>query len=92
MNLEYIIFDLISKKKEGEYWDFKEKHHESRIELLHDIICMANSLYCGNRYIIYGVEDDTYSIKGISEDSRRLKQAKVCWRLSSNNFDGDYSS
>ncbi len=37
------IVNLIASKREGDYWDFKQKHHTNNSDLLHDIICMANN-------------------------------------------------
>jgi len=55
--LEPIIRALIDSKREGDYWDFKAKPHENKGSLLHDILCLANSLHQGDRYLILGVED-----------------------------------
>ena len=37
------IIELIEQKVEGSYWDFKQEWHSNNADLLHDIICMANS-------------------------------------------------
>ncbi len=37
MNLNEIIANLISSKREGDYWDFKEEPHDNNGSLLHDI-------------------------------------------------------
>ena len=55
--LEAIIKELIASKREGEYWDFKVKHHDNNADLLHDLLCLANSLHQGKRYLIFGVDD-----------------------------------
>lgn len=55
--LEPIIRKLIDSKREGEYWDFKAKPHENKADFLHDLICLANSLHQGYRYLIFGVDD-----------------------------------
>lgn len=55
--LEPIIRKLIASKREGDYWDFKAKPHENKGSLLHDVLCLANSLHKGDRYLIFGVED-----------------------------------
>lgn len=57
MNLQSEIIQLIQTKREGTYWDFKEKPHDNNAGLLHDILCLANCLYKGNRYLIFGVTD-----------------------------------
>lgn len=43
MALKEEIKSLILLGAEGEYWDFKEKWHDNKASLLHDIICMANN-------------------------------------------------
>jgi hypothetical protein len=77
MDLETIIRRLIISKREGDYWDFKEEPHENKANLLHDIICMANSLHKGDRYIILGVTDPKQgaTIKGLipNQDNRRTQ-------------------
>lgn len=55
--LDSIVRKLIDSKREGEYWDFKAKHHENKADFLHDLLCLANSLHPGNRYLIFGVDD-----------------------------------
>ena len=76
-NLEEIINGLILSKKEGDFWDFKLKHHENNTKLVHDIICMAN-LACheGDRYIVFGVEDGFYEIKGLTTEQSK-SQANI---------------
>lgn len=56
-DLEKIIKDLINSRREGIYWDFKEKYPINKISLLHDILCLANCKYDGDRYLIFGVKD-----------------------------------
>ncbi|MFQ1761841.1 hypothetical protein ACK366_02850, partial [Aeromonas veronii] len=46
-----IINDLLSKGKEGLWWDFKQKFHNNMAAMVHDILCMANVIHNGNRYI-----------------------------------------
>lgn len=66
-NLEDEIMQLIKLKAEGGYWDFKQKWHNNKVDLLHAIICMANNLENSDAYIIIGVEDKNKKIFGISE-------------------------
>lgn len=69
------IRQLIDLRKEGDYWDFKEKYGDN-ISLLHDIICMANVInHIGDRYLIFGV-NDACEIVGLTEDGHK-KQANV---------------
>ena len=87
--LSDIILSLILLAKEGEYWDYKERYHECKAELLHDIICLANSLVKDSRYLIFGV-DDLGNIVGIENDPNRKKQADLIDFLRSMKFAGDY--
>lgn len=72
------ILKLIQLKTEGDYWDFKEKHHSNdnhgKQSLLHDIICMSNCTYDGDKYIIYGVSDDGNIIGILNNDFRRTQK------------------
>ncbi|MCI8547750.1 MAG: ATP-binding protein [Bacilli bacterium] len=88
MDLKNTIVDLIDSKKEGDYWDFKEKWYDNRADLLHDIICLANNRVGRDAYIIIGVEDKTFNIKGIQNDLNRKNQQNVIDFLKSKNFCG----
>jgi|GEM_PF-6196852 len=67
------VKSLIDTKIEGDYWDFKAEAHNNKAELLHDIICMANSLHRGNKYIILGV-NNRGEICGIQDNANRKNQ------------------
>jgi hypothetical protein len=82
------VLSLIKSKREGTYWDFKEKHHDDNLDLLHDIICMANSLHDGNRYIIYGVDNTSFELVGL-DDGTAKTQAHLLDFLSKIPFAGD---
>ena len=73
-NLRKEIIDLISLKSEGSYWDFKEKWHSNNSDLVHDIICMANSPANRDCYLIIGVRDITYEIIGAEGINRKNQQ------------------
>lgn len=49
--------ELIASGKEGVYWDFKQEYSQEAkvIDLIHDIICLANADHDGDRYLIFGV-------------------------------------
>jgi hypothetical protein len=55
--LELTIRQLIDSQREGEYWDFKASPHTNKARLLHDLLCLANALHPGPRYLILGVQD-----------------------------------
>jgi predicted HTH transcriptional regulator len=71
-SFESQMFELISLKQEGEFWDFKKVWYQKKSDLLHDIICMANNLTNNDAYIIIGVnESENYNICDVSEDPKR---------------------
>lgn len=72
--LEKEIKTLIETQAEGEYWDFKREWYSDNIDLLHDIICMANSMANRDCYIIIGVEDQSYQIVGVKEQNRKTSK------------------
>ncbi len=80
VNLE----DLLSQT-ESERLDFKRQFHQNNIELLHDIICLANSYVEGDRYLVFGVADDK-TIVGVQSDSNRKNNAGLQDLLRQNNF------
>ncbi|MBD1920986.1 ATP-binding protein [Microcoleus sp. FACHB-831] len=80
VNLE----DLLSQA-ESESLDFKREFHENKIDLLHDIICFANSYVEGDRYLVFGVADDK-TIVGVQSDSKRKENADIQDFLSQSNF------
>ena len=61
------VLNLASRKTESRYWDFKLQHHENNAELIHDILCLANAEHDGQRYLIFGVEDQSYELHSITE-------------------------
>lgn len=68
------IAELIERHTEGEYWDFKQQWHLKNADLLHDIICMANSPANRDCYIIIGIEDRTFKILGVNAENRKNQQ------------------
>ena len=74
LELEQEIQELIERHKEGESWDFKQQWHSNNADLLHDIICMANSLANRDCYLIIGVEDRSYNILGVKDENRKNQQ------------------
>lgn len=89
-NLLSTITELIESKREGDFWDFKTEHHNNKAELLHDVICMANSLCKGDRYIIYGVSDKTYELIGATQGNVRRTQSDIIDFLRQQKFAGGH--
>jgi len=78
---------LITSKREGDYWDFKEMYHEKNPDLLHDIICMANNRADRDAFIIFGVSDD-FVINGVDGDVNRKTQQNLIDFLKDKKFGG----
>lgn len=57
IKLMEIITNLISQKREGDYWDFKQEHHKESKLFVHDVMCLANNKDNVDAYLIYGVTD-----------------------------------
>ncbi len=92
-HLESKILQLIESKREGSYWDFKQEPHDNKASLLHDILSLSNSLYRGNKFLIYGIADPTANgveIIGLTEGQiNRKSQAQFIDFLRSKQFAGD---
>lgn len=74
--LKETILKLLEQKQENEYFDIKLKWHEKIEDLIKDIICFSNTTHEKDCYIIFGVEDGTFEIKGLSSENRK-KQADI---------------
>lgn len=88
-DLKEIISALIDLKREGEYWDFKEKFYSNKANLVHDVICMANNRADRDAYIIFGIRDRDFKIVGIENDVNRKNQQQMLDVLKSKKFAGD---
>lgn len=69
------IAQLIDSQSEGVWWDFKLKHHSTNSDLIHDVLCLANSVTHTDKYLIFGVNDDGKCV-GISQENQ-LNQATI---------------
>ena len=78
-SLAQIVKDLIVRRSEGVYWDFKERHHASgaRGDLIHDVLCLANADHEGPRFLVFGVKDSDYSVCSIDASEGRRTQADI---------------
>ena len=88
IDLKQQIEQLINTKREDDWWDFKQCHHQNKADLLHDIICLANNRANRDAYLILGVEDITYGVIGVEKDSNRKNQQNIVDFLSSKSFAG----
>lgn len=89
-SLYYEIVSLIKTKREDDYWDFKVEHHRDKAALLHDILCMANSLNSRDCYIILGVDDSSGEVIGVEDSLPRRNQQNIIDFLREKKFAGDY--
>ncbi|WP_297637759.1 RNA-binding domain-containing protein [uncultured Clostridium sp.] len=87
-NLKEIIIELIEKKQEGDFWDFKEKWHSDTESLVHDIICFTNTVHSKDCFLIFGVSDD-FRVVGINDDANKKTQAMVIDTIDNCKFAGD---
>lgn len=71
------ILNLIESKREDDWWDFKREHHHDKAELVHDILCMANNRPRRDSYIIFGIDNETFSVVGIESDTYRRNQQGI---------------
>ena len=61
------IKKLLSLRMENEYFDIKEKYYEKtkKYELVKDICAFLNNCIDIDKYIVFGVEDNTWKIVGM---------------------------
>ena len=91
LELNLIVESFIEKAYEGSHWDFKQNWHQNNADLLKDIICMANNTTTDMQdgYIIFGIEDKTFNIIGVSADSNRKNQENIIGFLSAQTWSGE---
>ena len=76
-SLAQIVRDLMARRSEGVYWDFKLKHHSNTGDLIHDVLCLANANHDGPRFLVFGVEDSGVAVQSIKHDGGRRTQADI---------------
>ncbi len=79
------FLDSFINSTESEEFDRKRKYHENVAELVHDILCLANSSAHGNKFLVFGVSNQGEVI-GVEADTRRKKQSQLLDTLRSSNF------
>lgn len=84
--LSELVPFLLSKGREGEFWDFKQEWHEKMPELIKDIICFANTVHDEDCHLIFGISDDL-AITGMKKQRKQL--AEILDALSNLNYAGD---
>ena len=86
--LQETVATLISRRAERAYWDFKRCHHRNKYKLIHDILCLANARHQGSRFLIFGVNDEDFSLHSMCSDTGRRTQADIAslFRDNANKF------
>ncbi len=85
--LKETILNYINLKKEGLNWDFKKEYGSSNSELVKDIICLANSVYFGDKYLIFGVDEkQDYKVCDVRNNKNRKTLEKITDLLLGYNF------
>jgi hypothetical protein len=67
-------------ESESECLDFKREYSNNKIDLIHDILCLANAETPRNRQLIFGVADDK-TVVGVENDSKRKKYSDILTTL-----------
>ena len=75
--LQATILSLISRRTEGLSWDFKLTHHKDNADLIHDVLCLANADHPGRRYLVFGVENQSFEVRSIADAPGRKTQADI---------------
>ena len=85
-----MLWDKLSASVENDYIDFKKEWYSKdklgEVDLVHDILCMSNSLSDSiDRYIVIGVEEDKSNgsklIHDISKDANCRQSANLIQTL-----------
>ena len=78
------VLSFIHTRTEGAHWDFKLHHHENNADLIHDILCLANADCAGPRYLIFGVDNQSFVLHPIANTPGRKNQADIVSLLRDN--------
>lgn len=74
--MESETLDYLVGLGENDFLDYKRQYPSVNSDLVHDILCLSNSLADSDRYLIFGV-DDNKTIYGIGSDTNRRKLADI---------------
>ena len=78
------VLNLIGRRTEGPNWDFKLQHHGNNAELIHDVLCLANADHAGPRYLIFGVDDQSFALHSVANTPNRKTQTDIVGLLRDN--------
>lgn len=65
-----MIEKLLATKQESDVFDIKLKYYEEdkKFSLIKDVVSFANCRELGDKYIIFGVENNTFKIEGMNDE------------------------
>ena len=65
------VIELIERGQETDFCDFKREfyHTAKKADMIKDILSFANSTMCGDKYIIFNVDDETRQLCNMKIDS-----------------------
>jgi hypothetical protein len=65
------VIELIERGQETDFCDFKREfyHTAKKADVIKDILSFANSTMCGDKYIIFNVDDETRQLCNMKIDS-----------------------
>ena len=70
---------------EAAHVDFKQEWHRNKAKLIHDILCLSNADYAGDRVLLFGINDNG-EIIGLKNDENRKDNASLFDLLTSSHF------
>lgn len=74
MDKTKLLSRLISQE-ESDFLDFKQQWPKNNVDLVHDILCMANSeSEKKDRFLVFGVTDEDHSVVGVESNTKRRKK------------------
>lgn len=76
MSRAIVTLDDLLQLNESEFLDFKREYHSVNSDLVHDILCLSNSIVDSDRYLVFGVEDNK-NVCGVESDTKRKTQANL---------------
>ena len=66
----------ITRFPEGENLDYKSQYPTVNSDLIHDVLCLSNSIINSDRLLVFGINDDR-SVSGVENDPNRKNQADL---------------
>jgi len=69
-SLQNKINDLLLERKESERFDIKMKYYDEskKYDMVKDVVAFANNSLCEDKYIVFGINDNDWSVCGIDRN------------------------